>query len=235
MFITLWFKIQVQGFPGSVVIRLPMRETWVRSPIWEDPPCHRAAKPVHHSCWTCALGPGSHSYWAHVPQLPKASCPATREATMGSNYHVPQPLKPRALQQEKLPWAATTEASCPATREATMGSNYWSLVPCNKRSHHGRQLLKPRALQQEKPPWAATTEASCPATREATSGRNLLTTTREKPAQQQRPSMAKSRQINKLNFFLVQSQKWSRIPQYSSAEDLLHPVCKTILVYVRLY
>ena len=28
--------------------RLPMQEIQVRSPVWEDPTCRRAAKPVHH-------------------------------------------------------------------------------------------------------------------------------------------------------------------------------------------
>ena len=30
-------------------IRLPMQGTWVRAPFREDPTCHGATKPVHHS------------------------------------------------------------------------------------------------------------------------------------------------------------------------------------------
>ena len=35
-------------------IHLPVQGTQVRSLVWEDPTCHRATKPVHHSCWACA-------------------------------------------------------------------------------------------------------------------------------------------------------------------------------------
>ena len=71
-------------------IRLPVRETQVRSLIQEHPACHREAKPVLRSCWVCALESGSCSYWAHVPQLL-------------------EPEGPRACapqQEEPLPWEA---------------------------------------------------------------------------------------------------------------------------------
>ena len=58
--------------------------------IWEDPTCCGAIKPVCHNNWACVLAPGSHNYWAHVPQLLK-------------------PVRPRACarQQEKPPrWEA---------------------------------------------------------------------------------------------------------------------------------
>ena len=51
--------------------RLPMQGTRVRALAWEDPTCHRAAKPVCHNYWAWALEPASHNYWAHVPQLLK--------------------------------------------------------------------------------------------------------------------------------------------------------------------
>ena len=31
-------------------VRLPMRGTRVRAPVWEDPPCREAAGPVSHGC-----------------------------------------------------------------------------------------------------------------------------------------------------------------------------------------
>ena len=30
-------------------IHLPKQETWVHSPVWEDPTCHEAAKAVRHN------------------------------------------------------------------------------------------------------------------------------------------------------------------------------------------
>ena len=53
-------------------IRLPMQGTLVWSPVREDTTCCRAAKPVHHNYWACALEPGSHNYraektLAHMP------------------------------------------------------------------------------------------------------------------------------------------------------------------------
>ena len=41
-----WASLVVQWLG----IRLPMQETQVRALVWEDPTCHGAAKPVHHSC-----------------------------------------------------------------------------------------------------------------------------------------------------------------------------------------
>ena len=55
-------------------ICLPMQGTRVGALVQEDPTCHRAAKPVRHNCWACALEPASHNYWAHVPQLLKLAC-----------------------------------------------------------------------------------------------------------------------------------------------------------------
>ena len=48
-----------------------MQETLVRALVQEDPTCRRAAKPVRHNYWACALEPASHNYWAHVPQILK--------------------------------------------------------------------------------------------------------------------------------------------------------------------
>ena len=37
-------------------ICLPMQGTRVRAPVWEDPTCRGAARPVSHNCWACASG-----------------------------------------------------------------------------------------------------------------------------------------------------------------------------------
>ena len=42
-----------------VRLRLPMQGTWVRSLVREDSTCCRAAKPVCHNCWVCALELGA--------------------------------------------------------------------------------------------------------------------------------------------------------------------------------
>ena len=42
------------------IICLPMQQTRVRSPVQEDPTCHKATETVNHKYWACALGPGSH-------------------------------------------------------------------------------------------------------------------------------------------------------------------------------
>ena len=55
----------------------------VRFLVWEDPMCHRAAKPMHHNHWACALEPGSRSYWAHMPQLLKPVCPRAHALQKG--------------------------------------------------------------------------------------------------------------------------------------------------------
>ena len=45
-------------------IHLPMKGTWVRALVWEDPTCHRATGPVCHNYWACALEPASYNYWS---------------------------------------------------------------------------------------------------------------------------------------------------------------------------
>ena len=37
-------------------VRLPVRGTWVRALVWEDPTCRGATKPVCHNYWACASG-----------------------------------------------------------------------------------------------------------------------------------------------------------------------------------
>ena len=40
-----------------------MHETWVQSPIWENPTCYGATNPTGHNYWACVLKPWSHNYW----------------------------------------------------------------------------------------------------------------------------------------------------------------------------
>ena len=48
---------------GSVVVRLPMKETQIQTLIKEDPICCRATKPMCHNYWACALEPKSWNHW----------------------------------------------------------------------------------------------------------------------------------------------------------------------------
>ena len=90
-------------------IYLPMRETQVRSLVWEDPTCCRATKLVGHSYLACALEPGNCSYWAHGPQLLKAVHP-----------------KAHAQQQETpLQWEASTR------RKSDFASPQLEKSPCS--------------------------------------------------------------------------------------------------------
>ena len=64
----------VRGFPvGSVVNNLPASaEDGVRSLLWEDPVCYRAAKLMYCNYRACALEPSNtteaHSPGVHAPQ-----------------------------------------------------------------------------------------------------------------------------------------------------------------------
>ena len=60
-----FFQLLKQALGTSLVVQwiricLPVPGTWVRSLVQEDFTCHRAAKPVHHNCWSpCAYSLGS--------------------------------------------------------------------------------------------------------------------------------------------------------------------------------
>ena len=45
--------------PSPSPIDLPMQETQVQFPVWEDPTWPKAAKPMCHSYWACALRAGA--------------------------------------------------------------------------------------------------------------------------------------------------------------------------------
>ena len=109
------FILVLQGeieiyFRASLVVQwlrilLPMQGTRVRALVREYPTCHGATKPVHRNYWACALEPGSHNYWARVPQLLKPAC---LEPVLHNKAKPPQwgprtatKRSPRSLQLEK--------------------------------------------------------------------------------------------------------------------------------------
>ena len=69
-----------------VKIRLPMQETWVQSPIQEDPTCHGATKPVCPIYEASAVEPGE-------LQL-ESPCATTTEACVSRAY-APQEQPPQ--------------------------------------------------------------------------------------------------------------------------------------------
>ena len=56
----------LRDLPGGSEVknRLPVQETRVWSLGQEDPTCHRAAKPVCHNYWACALEQRSPGEWS---------------------------------------------------------------------------------------------------------------------------------------------------------------------------
>ena len=74
-------------------ICLPMQETRVRAPVWEDPTCHGATGPVSHNYCACASG-------ACAPQQEAATVRGPRTA-MQSGPRSPQLEK--ALAQKRRP------------------------------------------------------------------------------------------------------------------------------------
>ena len=65
---------------ASLVVQwLRIHLAMLGSPVWslvqEDPTCCGAVKPMHHTCWACALEPASHNYGVRAEQLHKTSCP----------------------------------------------------------------------------------------------------------------------------------------------------------------
>ena len=93
-------------------ICLPVQGTRVQALVWEDPTCHRATKPLHHSYWACALEPTNHNYWAQVPQLLKHARlePVLRNKRSHHNE------KPVHHNEEQPLLAATRESPCAATK-----------------------------------------------------------------------------------------------------------------------
>ena len=59
-------------------------------PGWEDPTRRGAAKPVCHSCWACALEPGSHTCWGPHPLEPMLCNKRSRRNYRGAPAHLNQ-------------------------------------------------------------------------------------------------------------------------------------------------
>ena len=82
----LWWEDKKSNFRGTspvaqwLGICLPTQRTQIRALVREDPTCRGATKPVRHSCWDCALEPGSHNYWA---RLPRAHAPQQEKPPQG--------------------------------------------------------------------------------------------------------------------------------------------------------
>ena len=66
-----------QGFPGGAVVKNPPANAGDTgsSPVWEDPACRGATKPVHHNYWACALEPASHNFWSPRSTTTEACAP----------------------------------------------------------------------------------------------------------------------------------------------------------------
>ena len=65
---------QFRDFPGGTVVKNPPANAGDMGSVREDPTGRRAAKPMHHNYWACALEPANHNYWARVSQLLKPAC-----------------------------------------------------------------------------------------------------------------------------------------------------------------
>ena len=94
-----------QSFPGGSVVKNPPANTGDTDliPGLEDPTCGGANKPVGHSYRDCASELGSHSYWAHVPQLrkPQAREPMLHSKRSHCNERPANQSSPHLLQLEK--------------------------------------------------------------------------------------------------------------------------------------
>ena len=103
-------------------ILLPIQEIQVWFLVREDPTNCRATEPVCHNYGACALGCGSHSYWAHTRQPLK-----------------PEHPKAWVLQQEKpLRW----EALVPQRRGAPARCNRWKVPAQQRRPSTARRKEK---------------------------------------------------------------------------------------------
>ena len=103
----LWFKTLLGTSLVAQWLRicLPVQGTGVRALVREDPTRHRAAKPVCHNYWACAVEPTSHNYWSPCAttteaRAPRAPCSATREATAMRSLCTAK-SSPRSPQLEK--------------------------------------------------------------------------------------------------------------------------------------
>ena len=103
-----------QGFPGGAVVKNPPANAGDTgsSPVWEDPACRGATKPVHHNYWACALEPASHNFWSPRSTTTEAcaprACAPQQEKPLQWEAFAPQP--------RAAPLAATRESPHTATK-----------------------------------------------------------------------------------------------------------------------
>ena len=87
---------------GKESIHLPVQETLVQSLVQEDSTCLRATKSIHHSCWACALEPGSCNYWNHEEVLSQSMGTGSRthwgKDSLGQYQYSPGSQSPCELQ-----------------------------------------------------------------------------------------------------------------------------------------
>ena len=83
------------------IICLSVQEAQFWSLVREDPTCCRAAKPVPHSDWACALEPRNCDCWAHVPQRLEPArpwvCPVQQEKPLQWEARTPRAESCRPL------------------------------------------------------------------------------------------------------------------------------------------
>ena len=135
---------------------LPMQGTRVRALVWEDPTCHRAAKPVLYNYWAWALELASHNYWAHVPLLLK---PAHQEPVLrnggggGTAVSGPctmakgSPCSPqleRACAQQQRPNAATKKKK--KSLELSIGSSNPPPRHIPRQNYKSKRYMNPYVL-----------------------------------------------------------------------------------------
>ena len=81
------------GFPGGSVVKNLSANAGDMGSVPDPGRFHMppATKPVHLNYWAYALEPGSHSYWAHVPQPMKPACPRAH-APQQESHHDEKPV-----------------------------------------------------------------------------------------------------------------------------------------------
>ena len=116
-------------------ICLPVQGTLVWSLLEEDSTCHEAAKPVHHSYWTCALEPKSHNYWTCTPPTPEAGAPRAHAVPQEK----PQQWEAQALQRETNSLLSVAGESLCAATEAQ----------CSRKRRNSR-VVPPHSAQDDR-------------------------------------------------------------------------------------
>ena len=85
------------------IICLPMQQTRVRSPVQEDPTCHKATETVNHKYWACALGPGSHKTAAPTSCISSSVFAPQEKPPHWEAVCIRNTVAPSSLQPERSP------------------------------------------------------------------------------------------------------------------------------------